>query len=111
MTSPPISPPRYGASRTVGGIIRGRAYGNVPNHADEKYTSDETGLLPTPLGKLNLFITHMDPKTNNPYMSLKYPMGSTLEPILTKIARSYSPIRSMLFYFFSRFNHLTLLLF
>lgn len=95
MTSPPQSPPRLqGASRTTGGIIRGRAYGNALNHADfiEFGSVNE---LPLPSvsqqGRVHVY-TASDQAS--PAMSFKHPITSSLAPVLRSLARRYSPASS-----------------
>ena len=56
MASPPNSPPHHslqGASRTTGGVLRGRAHGNIFNHADPGDVM--TGLGPRK-GKVHIYI-------------------------------------------------------
>lgn len=61
MDSPPLSRSELqGASRTTGGIFRGRAYGNNPNMADLADRDDS--LIPL-IGKIYLYITANDPVT------------------------------------------------
>ena len=57
MHSPPASPPMYGASRTTGGIFRGRAVGNAPNAADYS-NHDNVGPVP---GQILLYVSQDDP--------------------------------------------------
>ncbi|KAF8813774.1 hypothetical protein BYT27DRAFT_7022124, partial [Phlegmacium glaucopus] len=58
---PPLSRHELqGASRTMGGIFRGRAYGNNPNIAD---LADEYDSLIPLIGKIYLYITANDPVT------------------------------------------------
>jgi hypothetical protein len=99
MNSPPASPPRFelsGASRVTGGIIRGRAYGNVFNHADADV---EFGLEPR-IGKVQVYTTRVDPTLTKPDMVLKHKVTPKLKPILKALARGYSPVRSKLFIIF-----------
>jgi hypothetical protein len=92
MKSPPASPPRFelgGASRVTGGIFRGRAYGNVFNHAAEMMFESEARI-----GKIHVYTTHVDPTVTKPDMVLKHKVTSKLKPILKTLARQYSPVRS-----------------
>ena len=99
MKSPPASPPRFelaGASRVTGGILRGRAYGNVYNHADA-----ETNFGPdSRTGKVHVYTSRVDPTLTKPDMVLKHKVTPKLTPILKALARGYSPVRSKLFIIF-----------
>jgi hypothetical protein len=97
MKSPPASPPRFelgGASRVTGGILRGRAYGNVYNHADAETTFDSD----TRMGKVHVYMARVDPTVAKPEMVLKHKVTPKLQPILKALARGYSPVRSKLFF-------------
>jgi hypothetical protein len=99
MKSPPASPPHFelgGASRVTGGILRGRAYGNVFNHADAEM---EFG-LESRIGKVQVYTAHVDPSHTKPEMVLKHKVTPKLKPILKALARGYSPVRSKLFIVF-----------
>ncbi|KAG6904146.1 hypothetical protein DXG01_012275, partial [Tephrocybe rancida] len=98
MASPPGSPNQLqGASRTSGGISRGRAIGNVFNYGDLK---DSLPLMLGPVkGKIYLFISKADPATINPSrtspsMTFKQIVSASLTSILTKMVQSYSPIKT-----------------
>ena len=94
MNSPPASPPRIelsGASRVTGGIFRGRAYGNVFNHADVGTIFDSE----TRMGKIHVYTSRVDPTLAKPDMVLKHKVTPKLKPILKALARGYSPVRSM----------------
>ena len=59
-----------GASRTTEGTIRGRALGNVFNHAD---TDDITqSMLGPQVGRVHIFTEHAYPTTTKPFMVLKH---------------------------------------
>lgn len=93
MVSPPVSPPRIalqGASRMTGGILRGRAYGNVFNHADGE---DEICFEPRK-GKVLVYHLPRDPMTHKSDMSITSEVTSQLKPVLKTLARKYSPVRS-----------------
>jgi hypothetical protein len=95
MNSPPVSPPRFelsGASRVTGGILRGRAYGNVFNHADADMKFD----LEPRMGKVQVYTARVDPTLTKPDMVLKHKVTHKLKPILKALARGYSPVRSKL---------------
>lgn len=98
MNSPESSPDRnlHGASRTVGGIFRGHAVGNVYNNADFNEMMGFDTLGPVK-GKVYLFISSADPATINPVvvppsMVFKQDLGLNFSVILQKLARLYSPI-------------------
>ena len=97
MNSPPTSPPRFGASRATGGILRGRAYGNVFNHADAAEMKFD---LEPRMGKVQVYMARVDPSLTKPDMVLKHKVTHKLKPILKALARGYSPVRSKLFIIF-----------
>ncbi len=102
MISPPSSPSKnlQGASRTTGGFSRGRALGNTFNIADASdYEMDLDLSLAIP-GKVYIYdstsdLMELDPNTVKPRRILKTDVSRTIAPVLTKLARKYSPIRSM----------------
>ena len=96
MKSPPVTPPRFGASRATGGLLRGRAYGNVFNNADAEMTFN----LETRMGKIHIYMTRVDPTLVKPEMVLKHKVTPKLTPILKSLARGYSPVRSKLYIIF-----------
>ena len=81
-----------GASRTVGGIFRGRALGNSLNHADQDVDMYEAGSFPL-VGKVFFYTDRQEGA--KPSMSLKHEVVPKLSPVLVKLGRSFSPIRSM----------------
>lgn len=85
----------HGASRVTGGVLRGRAYGNVFNHADADGMMDFN--MGPRMGRVHIFMTRADPMATKPDMVLKHEVTSKLKPILKSLARGYSPIRSKLF--------------
>jgi hypothetical protein len=92
MKSPPGSP-RFelgGASRVTGGIFRGRAYGNVFNHADDEMMLG----LESRMGKVHVYTARVDPTLTKPEMVLKHKVTPKLTPILRALTRGYSPVRS-----------------
>ena len=101
MHSPQNSPPRlYGASRTTGGIIRGRAFGNTVNAADICDEVTET-LFPVP-SKVLVFSSADDPANLNveqmkPTLFIKHLVTPTIQPVLSKISGRFSPIQSQTF--------------
>ncbi len=107
MRSPPVSPPRpsgptspvldlAGSSRTTGGLLRGRAYGNVYNHADDDGLTNFKTMGPR-TGSVQVYMKHVDPTIVKPHMVLKHEVSSNLRPILKSLARGYFPVRSKLF--------------
>ena len=97
MDSPPPSQRELqGASRTTGGIFRGRAYGNNPNMAD---LIDQDDSLIRIIGKIYIYITSNDPVTPDitamkHRFVIKHSVTSSLAEILTEIGDRHSPVRS-----------------
>ena len=95
---PPLSQQELqGASRTTGGIFRGRAYGNNPNIAD--FADQDNSLIPH-IGKIYLYITANDPATwdfttMKHRLVIKHNITSSLAKILMEIGDRHSPVRSM----------------
>ena len=96
MHSPPVSPPKYGSSRTLGGLFRGRAVGNSLNAADYS-NCDYIGPVP---GHILLYLSQDDPASVVPEsltlyarLSYDYSPKMPIAPMLEKIARKYSPVR------------------
>jgi hypothetical protein len=79
-----------GASRTTGGILRGRALGNVFNFTDTTPNEDQDGPM---MGKVFIYKDHGVPSQTTPFMSLKHEVMRHLPPILHKLATQY-PIMS-----------------
>jgi len=80
-----------GSSRTTGGIFRGRALGSAFNFAD----ADRMDLDPvnyTKTGKVLLY-TSRDHGAR-PAMTISHDTVGDLPPVLEKLARKFSPIRS-----------------
>jgi hypothetical protein len=83
-----------GASRTTGGIIRGRAYGNHPNIAD-LVDQDDT-FIPI-IGKVYLYITNHDPATwdfatMKHCLVIKHQVTPSLAATLKEIGDRHSPV-------------------
>ena len=97
MNSPPITPPRpYGSSRTTDGIFRNRALGNTYNAADFSDVADVLHPIP---GKVLVYSSNQDPanlsiQTMKPSAFIKHDVTRSIQPVLTKVAEKYSPIRS-----------------
>ena len=97
MDSPPLSRHELqGASRTTGGIFRGRAYGNNPNMAD--LADQDDSLIPV-IGKIYVYLSTNDPVTSDltemkHRFVIKHNVTSSLATILTEIGDRHSPVRS-----------------
>lgn len=92
MASPTSPEHLYGASRVTGGVFRGRAQGNVFNNAD----ADELiqyNMQPH-MGKVQVYVSDVDPTVTKPKWSLKHKVTSKLKPVLKALSRQYSPISS-----------------
>ena len=95
MDSPPPSHfELQGASRTTGGIFRGRAHGNNLNQAD--FADEEDSSIPI-VGKVYLYITSQDPsqwileKMNR--QVIKHAVTNSLVGVLEEIGDRHSPVR------------------
>jgi len=93
---PPSQHELQGASRTTGGIFRGRAYGNNPNIAD--LADQHDSIIPL-MGKIYLYMTANDPVTWDTLMmkqriAIKHQITSSLATILKEIGDRHSPVRS-----------------
>jgi hypothetical protein len=84
-------PSLQGASRTSGGIFRGKALGNVFNHGD----SADLSLQATHVkGIVKLYNTLVKkPHETDPWIILKVEVSPSLGPILSKLAKRYSPVK------------------
>ena len=101
MHSPDNSPKRLqGASHMTGGILRGRAYGNVFNFADTMDVLDQNrnqGMASR--GRVYIYtspldLTVLDPKQMKPMATVKVTTSQTLAPMLQQVTRRFSPVRS-----------------
>ena len=91
-------PPANGSSCSTGGILRGRALGNAPNIGDP-FDDVQQDVKPLSRGRVNVTIVQHPPGDlviENPTSHLKVmsPCYETLGPLLKKVAKSYSPVRS-----------------
>ena len=81
------SPPAMGSSRSTGGILRGRAYGNSLNHADfPKITDIPPALNQQVMFKIFAYLIYCDPVTVEvvPDSSLRHNVSfviSTIPPL------------------------------
>ena len=84
---------RQGASRTTGGIFRGKATGSHFNWGDApQFMDDGSQLQPIPMGKVFLFGSRN--KDARPHLSIKTQTHTQLPPILKWLSAKYSPIKS-----------------
>ena len=101
MISPSNSPTRnqdlQGASKVTGGILQGRALGNVFNYADAPEGSNFDYGLGSQKGKVHIYTSR---NNMNPILVLKHDVTPTLAPILRGLACSYSPVSSKLLLIF-----------
>ena len=105
MRSPPVSPsPRQpnrhnsiidlqGASHVTGGILRGRAQGNVFNNADADLMSGHRFEHRT--GQVQVYTAHADLNIVKADMELTHEVMPKLPQVLKTLAHKYSPVRSM----------------
>jgi hypothetical protein len=89
------SPPLAGSSRTTGGILRGRAQGNVFNVGDVKDMVDDG--LGHAKGKVLVYRPGQDPEVHKPQMTLKAKVGGKLGPLVDELSSKFSPIKSKYF--------------
>ena len=82
-----------GASSVTGGVLRGRAQGNVYNMADHMEATDFAKRV---TGRVHVFRLHGNPENMEPYLMVKTEVTNTLGPILEKLGVQYSPVRSKL---------------
>jgi len=98
LAPPEKEAPANGSSRSTGGILRGRALGNVFNIGDP-FDDIPQDVAPLARGRVNVTIVQQPPSDviiENPTSHLKVvsPCYDTLGPLLKKVAKSYSPVRS-----------------
>jgi hypothetical protein len=91
--APTATPPPYGSSRVTGGVLRGRAVGNVLNFPDTPDFLDDA--VPEQ-GTLKLYSDlSQHPSTHKPVLTMKTKAMSSLKPILQKLVKLYNPVKSM----------------
>jgi hypothetical protein len=95
---PKIQAPANGSSRSTGGILRGRALGIAPNIGDP-FDDTQQEVRPLSRGRINVTIVQQPPGDvviENPTSHLKVlsPCYETFAPLMKKVAKSYSPVRS-----------------
>lgn len=86
------SPAPQGASRTVGGHLRGRASGNVPNFGD---TAIHHPVTPALMGRVVLYDNRAPDAV--PIFAVKQPVAADLKSVLSSLATKFSPVRSKSF--------------
>lgn len=86
------SPKPQGASRTEGGILRGRAKGNVFNFGD----ADEDPVPQAPRAKVvgRVLVYEHGGAGAEPRFSMKQEVTSSLESVLVQLGDMHSPVRS-----------------
>jgi hypothetical protein len=96
MGSPPQVSDLQGASRMTGGVLRGRAQGNIYNNADSApdiYTAPRKG-------RVFIYQSPRDPKTTKPDASVMSEVTPQLKPVLKTLARRFSPVSSKSYFFY-----------
>jgi len=98
LAPPEKEAPAHGSSRSTGGILRGCALGNAFNIGDP-FDDVPQDVAPLSRGRVNVTIVQQPPSDviiENPTSHLKVgsPCYDTLGPLLKKVAKSYSPVRS-----------------
>jgi len=91
-----VIPPAQGSSRVTGGILRGRAVGNVFNLPDAPDVLVDEVIPSKGLVRLYSDLSHQ-PFAHKPIITMKTETKPTLGPILQRLGRSYSPVRSKSF--------------
>jgi hypothetical protein len=100
MHSPDTTKHLQGASRTSGGVSRGRALGNIFNFADVKEVLTQHPNHGTvSKGRVYVYLsssnpTSLNPETMNPMATVKVTTSPTIAPILQQVTRRFSPVRS-----------------
>ena len=87
----------------IGGIIQGKATGNILNAADMSPAKEFRHQLPSGMGKVKLYISGANPKVlditkMHLAMTAEVPLSNTIQPVLEALADNYSPIQGMCFY-------------
>jgi hypothetical protein len=90
--APTSTPPPQGSSRVTGGVLRGRAVGNVLNLPDAPDILEDS--IPKE-GTLKLYSDlSQHPSTHGPVLTMKTKAHGSLKPILQKLVKCYSPVKS-----------------
>src|ERR1700676_3008792 len=99
MRSPGLNPTPsidlQGASRVTGGILHGRAQGNVFNNADADIALDPG--FKHCVGQVQVYTTYADPAITKPHMELKHQVTPKLQQVLRVLSRKYSPVCHMVY--------------
>jgi len=102
--------PANGSSRSTGGILRGHAVGNSFNIGDSIYDVPQE-VRPLSNGCINITIVQQPPSdvvidNATSHLNVKSPCFETLGPLLKKVAKSYSPVRSkcLIIYKYAKHN-------
>ena len=110
MAPPETEVPANGSSRSTGGILHGRAVGNSFNIGDSSYDAPQE-VIPLSNGRINITIVQQPPSdiivdNATSHLNVKSPCFETLGPLLKKVAKSYSPVRSKCFiiYKYAKYN-------
>jgi hypothetical protein len=105
MRSPKKSIPAYGASRSTGGVFRGRAQGNTFNIADAPDVWDDINLYAdNPVekpekGKIHFYLSNLSPAevdvSQSSFTTTIYDIKQfdTIQTLIARGSRDYSPIR------------------
>jgi hypothetical protein len=110
MASPKQSIPAYGSSRSTGGVFRGRAQGNTFNMADANEVWDDINIYTSnqvEKGKIYFYISDLNPPevdtTQPSFTATIYDINKcqTIQQVVERGSRDYSPIRRKLFIFIS----------
>ena len=91
------------SNQLTGGIIRGKAMGNVFNAADMLPLKEFRHQLPSAMGKVKIYLSsanpeHLDITKMRPAMTAEATISDTIQPVLEALADSYSPVKGMSFY-------------
>jgi hypothetical protein len=94
-----------GSSRTSGGLFRGQARGNIPNHADLSTVNNE---FKVPVkGEVHLYLTDQYPRDVN----FELLRGKSDLVVIVNVAESMSPILNMVAHKFSVIKRVSICLF
>ena len=94
------SPELQGASRISGGILRGRAHGNVFNFADvTDVLKQDPDYRMASKGKVYIYSsssnpTALSPEMMKPMATVKVITSETIAPMLQQVTHRFSPVRS-----------------
>ena len=91
--------------------MRGRAVGNSFNIGDSIYDAPQE-VRPLSNGRINITIVQQPPSdivvdNATSHLNVKSPCFETLGPLLKKVAKSYSPVRSkfLIIYKYAKYNN------